>query len=71
MRGNVVVDTESDYQAWLQKQRTFAQLSAPNSLKKASLDHRGEPDGKTQDPVRESSDIVSRTRDERGVRVNE
>jgi len=28
MRGNVVVDTESDYQAWLQKQQTFAQLSA-------------------------------------------
>jgi cytochrome c oxidase subunit II len=28
MRGNVVVDSESDYQAWLQKQQTFAQLSA-------------------------------------------
>jgi len=28
MRGKVVVDTESDYQAWLQKQKTFAQLSA-------------------------------------------
>jgi cytochrome c oxidase subunit 2 len=28
MRGNVVVDTEADYQAWLQKQQTFAQLSA-------------------------------------------
>jgi len=28
MRGRVVVDTESDYQAWLQKQKTFAQLSA-------------------------------------------
>jgi cytochrome c oxidase subunit 2 len=26
MRGNVVVESESDYQAWLQKQRTFAQL---------------------------------------------
>jgi cytochrome c oxidase subunit 2 len=28
MRGKVVVDTESDYQAWLKKQKTFAQLSA-------------------------------------------
>jgi cytochrome c oxidase subunit II len=27
MRGGVVVDTESDYQAWLQQQKTFAQLS--------------------------------------------
>jgi cytochrome c oxidase subunit II len=26
MRGNVIVETESDYQAWLQKQQTFAQL---------------------------------------------
>jgi heme/copper-type cytochrome/quinol oxidase subunit 2 len=25
MRGKVVVDTESDYQAWLGKQKTFAQ----------------------------------------------
>ena len=29
MRGNVVIDNESDYQSWLQKQQTFAQLSAP------------------------------------------
>jgi heme/copper-type cytochrome/quinol oxidase subunit 2 len=28
MRGSVVVDNESDYQAWLQKQHTFAELSA-------------------------------------------
>ncbi|MGQ0444372.1 MAG: cytochrome c oxidase subunit II [Beijerinckiaceae bacterium] len=28
MRGTVVVDKESDYQAWLQKQHTFAELSA-------------------------------------------
>ncbi|GGF22351.1 alternative cytochrome c oxidase subunit 2 [Aliidongia dinghuensis] len=26
MRGNVVIDSESDYQKWLQKQQTFAQL---------------------------------------------
>jgi len=29
MRASVVVDEESDYQAWLQKQQTFAQISAP------------------------------------------
>ncbi|MFQ5625317.1 MAG: cytochrome c oxidase subunit II [Methyloligellaceae bacterium] len=28
MRGSVVVDTESDYQAWLQEQQTFAQTLA-------------------------------------------
>jgi cytochrome c oxidase subunit 2 len=33
MRGKVFVDTESDYQAWLGQQKTFAQLSAP--IKKA------------------------------------
>lgn len=35
MRGNVVVEEESDYQAWLQKQKTFAELSA--HAKKANL----------------------------------
>ncbi|MFZ3326838.1 MAG: cytochrome c oxidase subunit II [Methylocella sp.] len=35
MRGSVVVDNESDYQAWLRKQHTFAELSA--RAKKASL----------------------------------
>jgi cytochrome c oxidase subunit 2 len=28
MRAKVVVDDESEYQAWLRKQKTFAQLSA-------------------------------------------
>jgi cytochrome c oxidase subunit 2 len=28
MRGRVVVQTEAEYQAWLQGQRTFAQLAA-------------------------------------------
>lgn len=28
MRGTVIVDQEGDYQAWLQKQKTFAELSA-------------------------------------------
>ena len=35
MRGNVVVESESDYQTWLQKQKTFAELSA--RAKKANL----------------------------------
>lgn len=35
MRGTFVVDNESDYRAWLQKQHTFAELSTRN--KKASL----------------------------------
>jgi cytochrome c oxidase subunit II len=29
MRGKVVVDEQSEYQAWLRKQKTFGQLSAP------------------------------------------
>ena len=29
MRGVVVVEEEAEYQAWLQSQQTFAQLSAP------------------------------------------
>lgn len=32
MRGTVVVDTESAYQAWLEQQKTFAQLSAQTRL---------------------------------------
>jgi cytochrome c oxidase subunit II len=38
MRGKVVVETEHDYQAWLLKQPTFAQLSAPAG-KKVQLTH--------------------------------
>ena len=38
MRGNVVVDTESDYQAWLEKQQTFAELRAQQHKKLASND---------------------------------
>ena len=33
MRGSVVVETESDYQTWLQKQPTFAQISDPRKIK--------------------------------------
>ncbi len=32
MRGVVAVDSEQDYQAWLQEQSTFAQLSAPEKV---------------------------------------
>jgi cytochrome c oxidase subunit 2 len=37
MRGNVVVEEESDYQAWLQKQQTFAQILARRKLKDLAL----------------------------------
>jgi cytochrome c oxidase subunit 2 len=36
MRGKVVVQEESEYQAWLQKQKTFAQLSARAKQAKAT-----------------------------------
>ncbi|MEP9390200.1 cytochrome c oxidase subunit II [Mesorhizobium sp. KR9-304] len=32
MRGIVMIDTDEDYQAWLQEQSTFAQLSAPQQV---------------------------------------
>ncbi|MGO4838540.1 cytochrome c oxidase subunit II, partial [Rhizobiaceae sp. 2RAB30] len=32
MRGAVTVDTQENYQAWLQQQSTFAQLSAPEKV---------------------------------------
>jgi cytochrome c oxidase subunit 2 len=32
MRGGVVVDTEADYQAWLEQQPTFEQLYAPQEV---------------------------------------
>ena len=36
MRGLVVVDTEQDYQTWLQEQSTFAQLSTPRAVSEVS-----------------------------------
>ena len=36
MRGKVVVEEESEYQAWLEKQKTFAQLSARARQAKAT-----------------------------------
>jgi cytochrome c oxidase subunit 2 len=38
MRGNVVVDSESDYRAWLLKQQTFAQIQAGKTKNLASSD---------------------------------
>src|SRR5260221_6198307 len=37
MRGSVVVEQESDYQTWLQKQPTFAQISDPRKIKNLAL----------------------------------
>lgn len=37
MRGVVAVDAEEDYQAWLQEQSTFAQLSAPEKVGAAEM----------------------------------
>jgi cytochrome c oxidase subunit 2 len=41
MRGVVAVDSEQDYQAWLQEQSTFAQLSAPEKVGALEPDARG------------------------------
>jgi cytochrome c oxidase subunit II len=38
MRGTVVVDTEANYQAWLQQQKTFAELTPP--VRKAEIDNK-------------------------------
>lgn len=35
MRGTVMVDTEEDYQVWLQEQSTFVQLTAPEQVSAA------------------------------------
>ncbi len=41
MRGSVVVETESDYQTWLQKQSTFAQKKLASSEGEAASEQRG------------------------------
>ncbi len=41
MRGKVVVDNDHDYHAWLEKQQTFAQLSARSKATKASYTPAG------------------------------
>ena len=38
MRGGVVVDTQEDYDAWLNGQQTYAQLYRPEVLETAALD---------------------------------
>lgn len=43
MRGVVAVDSEEDYQAWLQEQSTFAQLSAPDQVGSAETPAAGMP----------------------------
>jgi cytochrome c oxidase subunit 2 len=48
MRGAVVVEEESDYQAWLQEQQTFAQLSAAGASRervRAGLEGEGDGSG--------------------------
>ena len=42
MRGKVIVDEESDYHAWLQKQQTFAELSGRPGTVKAMYQSGGE-----------------------------
>ncbi len=37
MRGIVMIDTDEDYQVWLQEQSTFAQLSAPQQVGAADI----------------------------------
>jgi len=36
MRAKVIVEEESEYHAWLEKQQTFAELSRRNAVKKAT-----------------------------------
>jgi cytochrome c oxidase subunit 2 len=36
MRGNVIIQKESEYHAWLEKQQTFAMLSGQRSIMKAT-----------------------------------
>jgi cytochrome c oxidase subunit 2 len=36
MRSNVIVQEESEYHAWLEKQQTFATLSGQRNLMKAT-----------------------------------
>ncbi len=36
MRSKVIIDEEKDYHAWLEKQRTFAELSGQRDVAKAA-----------------------------------
>jgi cytochrome c oxidase subunit 2 len=37
MRGKVMVDTEADYQTWLEQQKTFAELSGPTKTAEGTI----------------------------------
>jgi len=41
MRAKVVVEEEHEYRAWLEQQKTFAELSAPNAVVKATYESGG------------------------------
>ena len=41
MRAKVIVDEEHDYQAWLEKQKTFAELSGRSAVMKATYKSGG------------------------------
>ena len=43
MRGSVVVEPEADYQAWLKKEKTFAQLMGPKAFANAAQAGRAAP----------------------------
>ena len=63
MRGNVVVDTEQDYQAWLGEQQTFAQLT------RAPADGRGGAD--RGDDAARLAETMQAKRDTSGSPQNE
>lgn len=41
MRAKVIVEEESKYHAWLEKQQTFAELSRRNAVMKATYESGG------------------------------
>jgi len=41
MRAKVIIDEESEYHAWLEKQQTFAELSGRSAVKKATYKSGG------------------------------
>ncbi len=42
MRGFVIIDTEEDYQEWLQEQDTFAQLSGSDEVQVSAVEQKGQ-----------------------------
>ena len=42
MRAKVIIDNESEYHAWLEQQKTFAELSGPSAVRKAAYKSGGE-----------------------------